>query len=329
MQRNNKRSSLKVLFVEPNRKNSSPVTTSASAIERVGGVVFFADFSCTSTCELILLYMKVDVLVIQFYGVIDLYAKRQIALASIFGVSIIRNWAGTDVLKSVTEPEVTVSTLAVDKFTNLNITNCHVGLVEELKSIGVECTLTTKFLNKGWDWFDDNTQVKPLGVLVYLPSSNREFYGLKYVEKLITSFQELTFIIVADEEHILAKYDNVESVGWVDDMQDIWKKTGLLVRMTEHDGYPRMNLEALARGKYVIHNNRLPGVWFADTQEQLEEQVKRFMKEPDVNYKGNRIAKEILHSGAEEELYNHYLKAKTNISHRFVALMTIIKFYFK
>lgn len=329
MQEAIKRSPLNVLFVEPYRKKTSPVTTLANAIERAGAVAHFADFSVISTRELIKLYLKIDVLVIQFYGVIDHYAKKQIALAVLLGVPVVRNWAGTDVLKSITESDVASTTLAIDKLTSMNVTTSHVGLVNELNGIGIACTLTKKVIDESWEWFEGNNEVKPLGILVYLPSSNREFYGLKYLEKLITNFQELTFIIIADNEHILANYDNVESVGWVDDMQSIWEKTGLLVRMTEHDGYPRMALEALARGKYVVHNNRLPGVWFADTQEQLEEQVRRFIKADDINHEGVQIAKEELNSGGEQALYDLYLKAKTSISQRFFALIVFLKFYMK
>lgn len=320
---------LKVLFVEPNLSHTSPVSTLAKAINKEGGSIQFLNFDTLSTKDLIKHYFKVDVLVIQFYGVIDDYARKQIALAVLMGVAVVRNWAGTDVLKSLTVPKVTLSTKYVNKLVSVNITTTHVGLVVELNSIGIDCKLTTQLFDYGIACEKEVVGTKSLGVMAYLPTDNQKFYGSKFMENLIIKFPQLTFVIVADNEHLFAKYSNVESVGKVKNMEPLWEKVGLLVRITEHDGYPRMNLEALLRGKYVIHNNKLPGVWFAETNDEIEAAVQSFIEQSEPNYEGIEIVKKMLNSGGEKDLYWLYSKARVRVRQRMMALKELAKFYIR
>ncbi len=321
------REGLRVLFAEPNLTHTSPVTTLSHAIKKAGGNTHFVDFTAISTLELIRLYLKVDVLVIQFYGVIDSYARKQIALATLLGVAVIRNWAGTDVLKSLTEKKVRFSTIDVNNLISLNITDNHQGLVEELSSIGIDCILTPKVIDyKGFN-MPNRLMTKAESALVYLPASNREFYGSKCIENLIIKFPQLKFIIIADEEHVFGKYPNVESMGWVKDMEAVWNKSGVLIRITKHDGYPRMCLEAFSRGKYVIHNNKFEGVWFAKTDNEIENAVQHFIDKSEPNHDGVKVAKKALNSGREKKLYMLYSEASVGIAQWVSALKEIYQYY--
>ena len=145
------------------------------------------------------------------------------------------------------------------------------------------------------------------GVLVYLPHKRYEFYGLQYIERLVEDFQDVTFYIVADELHRLAHFRNVRSLGWVSEMEPVWELVGLGVRITEHDGYPRTVLEALARGKYVVHNRAFDGCWFASNYEEIRNCIVDFKQIKSINDTGLATEKQLLSGKSDLELIDHYI----------------------
>lgn len=293
-----KKNIMKVLFIEQNITKASPLITLADGIKSEGAEAIFADLSNISTIELIKLYFTVNVVVIQYYGQLGDYEKRQLAIGALLGVKITRNWAGTDSLNVVTSCSIRSTALSVNKILSKNITTTHQGIVDELDSVGIRCSLLPQLTDFNFTLSENDMAFSSHNVLVYLPSSKRKFYGADYIENLIIKFPKITFTIIADEEHVFSHYKNVVSAGWVgkSEMLSIWRKIGLLIRVTEHDGYPRMILEALGRGKYVIHNNsNIEGVWFADNQETIETCLKRYLQQNQINHEGIAIFNSLRH----------------------------------
>jgi hypothetical protein len=289
---------MKVLLIEQNITKSSPLITLADGIKSEGAEVIFADLSKISTAELIKLYLTVNLVVIQLYGQLGDYEKRQLAIGAILGVKITRNWAGTDSLNVISIPSIRSTALSVNKILSENITTTHQGIVDELDSVGIQCSLLPQLTDFNLDLGQNEKTLTKNNVLVYLPSSKRKFYGADFIEKLIIKFPKVTFTIVADVDHVFSNYNNVNSMGWVNktEMLSVWDKIGMLIRVTEHDGYPRMILEALGRGKYVIHNNpNIEGVWFADNQEAIETCLNRYIQQHQINEEGMAIFNRLKH----------------------------------
>jgi hypothetical protein len=300
----------------------------ADSIRIEGAEALFADLSNISTLDLIKLYLKVNVVVIQYYCEIGDYKKRQLAIGSVLGVPITRNWAGTDSLNVVTNSSIQMSALSVNKIIAENITTTHQGIVNELDSIDICCTILpqlTEFiinLNQNDNIFSANN------VLVYLPSSKRVFYGSKYIEELINKYPNVTFTIIADDEHYFAHYVNVNSLGWVgkNEMLCVWKRVGLLIRITEHDGCPRMILEALGRGKYVVHNNpNIEGVWFADNQESVEQYFDRYLQQTQVNKEGIAIFDKLKQKNPSSTYHTYLSRIQLPFKTWFEASLYVLK----
>jgi hypothetical protein len=317
---------MRVLFLEPNISKASPLKTLSNVLERLGVVTMFIDPQNVSTKQLISTYLKTDLVFIQYYSEISEYTKMQFALATLIGVPVIRNWAGSDSLNSINRETVKESTQNLDKLICANLTTTHQGIVDELLSIELSCSLLPKIIDVKFDSESASQDFVKNGILTYLPSSNHEFYGSKYIELLINKYPNITFYILADDEHDFAHYPNVKSLGWVDDLEDAWNNIGLLVRMTEHDGYPRMFLEALARAKYIIHNNTLPGVWLAKNEKELIEKVKNYVEISTRNLDGVQLYKQLVAAKPEEKLLQHLRKLKVSISKRKNALFFILKY---
>lgn len=299
---------MNILYIEKNMSKASPLITHGKEIIKLGAKTSYVDFSQLSTVDLITYFIKADVIILQHYGTLGDYEKRQLAFAALLGTPLIRNWAGSDSLNVITREEVKKDALQINKFISNNITNSHKGLIEELSSVNISCDSLPKLFN-----ITPKPNIPKLitskTVLVYLPTERRNFYGAKLIKSLIERFPEVTFSIIGDDEHFFSQFENVISHGWVShkDMENIWNNIGMLIRITDHDGTPRMIYEALSRGKYVIHNNKhLEAIWYASSQNEVEHQLKRYLILKEINKEGI----EFINSFTKEKpalAYLHYL----------------------
>ena len=277
---------MRVIFVGESLEKSSPLLTWKNALNRVGVCAEVVDLEKISTFDWILALLKNDVVILQSFGYVGEYTLRQLAIASILFRPVIRKWSGTDVLKSVERSNLRKNTLSLDRVISLNLTSEHEGLVSELNSIGLDVDLTPQVLSV---ISRDNINHKdelPKKVLIYLPNTRWDFYAGSMMEKIIQANPSVEFVVLADEAHTLAKYSNVASLGWVEEMEDVWSNIGLLIRITAHDGYARSIVEALSRGKYVIHNNRISGCWFATNEREISVHLNHFSQVSKCNENG-------------------------------------------
>ena len=202
------------------------------------------------------------------------YLRRQIYRAKMLVCMVVRWWVGSDVLNCLESEQTMRVARQVDKAVDLNIT-VSPHLVTELRDIGIKAEYVPSFCDFT-ALQDASPATLPKGVLTYLPTNRRAFYGEEALIAAIEANPDLEFFVIADESHALKHYPNVHSLGWVDDLQSIWSQVGLLLRVTEHDGMPRMVLDALARSRYVIYSESFDGCWFAKSPDQVLKHLEAF-----------------------------------------------------
>jgi len=110
----------------------------------------------------------------------------------------------------------------------------------------------------------------PLTVLTYLPEDKYEFYGAQIVYELARRMPDVRFLVLASERRGRVTPKNVEFIGYHDDMEPVYAKCHVLVRMPDHDGMSQMVLEALNHGRYAIWNYALDGVLKASDVTEAE-----------------------------------------------------------
>jgi hypothetical protein len=194
----------------------------------------------------------------------------RIHLASLLGKPVIRWWVGTDVYNALTSPAIAHDARRMDRYVAANIAVAP-HLRDELASVGIDASVIgipshrqPEFIEPTW-----SSRIAR-SVLAYVPSSKPDFYGGPVVEQLARAMPELTFCVVRDEAGMYRHLPNVVSMPYVEDMDSLYRKAGCLLRMTRHDGLPRMVLEALARGRYVVYAWPLEGCIPARTFEQAQ-----------------------------------------------------------
>lgn len=214
------------------------------------------------------------------------------------GKPVVFHWVGTDVLFGIkkarkltklgADPKNLVKGLLFDflrgKFVHWTVAP---WLGEELSAVGI----SSKVVPLVSPLVDASIVPLPedFTVLAYLPDARSGFYGADVVYELAKLNPDVRFIIVATEQSP-KDLPNVEARGWVDPptMNEIYIQSSCLLRLVEHDGLPRMVLESLARGRYVIWSYAFPYVHQVRTLAQAQEALEQVKGETEPNVEGAR-----------------------------------------
>lgn len=267
---------LAALLFGENPVRSSPLKTLASALGVHGiNCTTLAPIQLCDTRGWLSQARAHDIGIFLNYGDAWAYFARQLSLAAAAGLPLVRWWVGSDVLNCIENPDVARVARKIDKCVVSNVAVAK-HLVDELGTIGIAAQLVPSVVEN--DSAVDTAVVPGCerSLLVYLPSTRLEFYCASTIRHVIKDNPDLCFVIVADETHSLADLPNVKSVGWVADMNTIWRQVGGLLRVTMHDGMPRMILDALRRGRFVVYCNEFLGCERASSVLEINVALRKF-----------------------------------------------------
>ena len=193
----------------------------------------------------------------------DIRPNRFYHMALKLHKKLIFHWVGSDILemKAWRDQKRAFSHLLMEKATHWAEVNWTAA---ELTGLGLNCKivpLTPTVFPK---------EVKSLPekfvVLTYLPANRADFYGEATIIELAKRFPEIVFLAVANQTTGPQTEwpANLISVGWVDNMAELYGEVTMLIRLTQHDGLSFMVLEALAHGRHVIWGYPFAGVYQTD-----------------------------------------------------------------
>lgn len=264
------------VLIEEGASTSAPSWTLAKALRGLGQTVIIVVVKDLTRREWLRVLRSAEAIVIVRYHEIPTYFLSQLAMAVALDVPIIRWWVGSDVLNVLEREDVRRTALRLDSIVSTNIAVAP-HLVSELASVGISAELVPSPLDPVLATSEVAApvdEVRP--ILTYLPGKRKEFFGFEIIEHVVKANPDLHFIVVADHTHALASHPNVESLGWVDDMRALYARAGCILRITEHDGLPRMLIEGMLRGMYAIYSWPLEGAWQARTREEVQTALERY-----------------------------------------------------
>ena len=134
-----------------------------------------------------------------------------------------------------------------------------------------------------------------LRVLSYISKGREEYYGWNEVLEAAKQLPDVHFTIVGtDIENDIP--ENLECLGWVENMDAHFENCHCTIRFVEHDGLSGFVLESLYRGKHVIYSEKLNHCLYANNAEdiikklnELNTQLKQ--KTLNINSKGIEFVK--------------------------------------
>lgn len=272
----------KILFLGENPTTSSPTKMLAEQLERFGFESIFAyrlDFESTS--KWIKSVLESDIVVLVDYDGPKSFRLRQLAIAACLFRPIVRWWVGSDVLYCIEDPALGRAAKKLDSISHNIVVAPH--LQRELLMLNISSMYIPSVIPIDFQEVIEESSTVRDSVLVYLPSKRKEFYGYSNVKRIIERMPRVKFLVVGDVEHSLSSYENVSSLGWVEDMGQIWPSVRCILRLTKHDGMPRIILEGLRRGCYAVYSWEMPGCSLAKSAEQAIPLLEKAFMGPKIN----------------------------------------------
>lgn len=229
---------------------------------------------------LILINMvRVDII---YFGYGCNYVNMHLMVAKVYHKKVICHWIGTDTLKAKDNNNI----CNIQKYITYNLA-CSELIKNELKDIGINAEEVPILPYKMEKELSKLPQEH--GIISYLPQGKEDFYGIEYIKEAANSFPEIPFYIVGNKEDSL-NIKNVHFLGKIsqEEMNELYNKTTILVRLPKHDGLSLMLLEALIKGKEVLYCYDFPYTKHIQNLEQLIKTLRDIVsKKPYLNEDGH------------------------------------------
>ena len=210
------------------------------------------------------------------------------------------HWVGSDSILAVKGWKRKLQTKIFTKFVDK-----HIAVSERIKAELDEIGIHSTVLFHGSDIESEEIELpEKFGVLVYFIEGREKLYGVDRVIEISEKLPDMEFLFVGHFEPLkytkLYSQNNLHFLGFVD-MDNIWERINVIVRMTEHDGFPKVIVEAYSKGRFVIHNYPLPGVILCQTNQEVIEELKNLKSTKSINKAGFNLFEEQFH-------YDKFLK---------------------
>jgi len=232
------------------------------------------------------------------YGCYSL--NKYLKIANFFNKKVICHWIGTDVLRA----KESTNLKDIQKLISYNLAGSPL-LKSELNELGIdaeEIAILPNSMNENYSKLPQDH-----GVVAYLPEGREEFYGIEHIKYAARNYNELKFYVVGNGNDKL-NLPNVKFLGKIsqDEMNNLYDKTTILIRLPEHDGLSLMLLEALIKGKEVLYCYNFPHTRHIKDHSDLDEALTEILsKKPYYNQNGhNYILDNYNIDLVKDKLYN-------------------------
>ncbi|WP_143206302.1 glycosyltransferase family 4 protein [Singulisphaera sp. GP187] len=307
-----------VLFIGEKPLPDSPTARLASILRTQG----FQTNLETNSCSLLtwIKYVNAaDAMILITYRCFGFRRMAKILFGVLVGVPLIRRWAGTDVMNCLENSSDRWFARSLNCLVTLNIAAAP-HLCEELASIGINSVFLPSSPDLSKILPTSCPRLAGRDILVYMPVHKASLFNELMLNHVFRVNRDIGFIVVGCEDGLrFSEHDNVRVFGWIDDMKEIYPQVGCLLRVSLHDGLPRMVLESLLQCKYVIYSKPMPGCWLAGTFEEIQSCIELYRSVEIINREGIDAVKRILGDGLEERLaetIRQVIQAKTLKVHK-------------
>lgn len=176
------------------------------------------------------------------------------------------------------------------------------NLSQKLSEVGIKAPVVPILTNyRSWSptpWPERFT------VLVYLPAGYFSFYRGPTVLQIARLRPNYQFLVVgADRCEAGAAPPNVTFLGKVQDMEPVYAASTTLLRLTPHDGLPKMPIEAMAMNRPVLYNHSFPHAITVYNDQDILDALDRLSEQPFDGTAGRRFAMSFPTAGSLTEQF--------------------------
>lgn len=212
----------------------------------------------------------------------------------LLGKKVVIHWIGSDVLYAASPDRGLFQRLLLRlayRMADLHLAVAQ-HLADELEQQGIAAVVLPlvpempAFTEEQVSWPRANR------VYVYLPKASQQLYGADAVFRLAEEMADTEFLITSHSGEGAPQAPNLKYLGWVDDMEAVWREVKVHLRLTKHDGLPQTVVEGLTRGRYVIWSYELPYCFLARSPEEAKEALRQALAQDHPNVQGMAWARE-------------------------------------
>lgn len=213
------------------------------------------------------------------------------------------HWIGTDVYRFIND-------VFIKRFFKKLIINSPIvrslvvseNLKFELQQYGVESSIIPltklKFVN------DVPPLPEKFSVLSYVPKNRWDFYHGDLITELSIKMPDVDFHILAAGKENSGR-PNLFLYDFVKDAIPFYKKCSVLLRITVHDGLPKMVLEALSYGRQVLWNEPFSHCFTVKNLDDCIENLNKLKLNCSLNTEGKKFVED---SFKESKIIGNYYK---------------------
>lgn len=203
------------------------------------------------------------------------FSYRKLRIAHLMRKKIVTHWIGTDV-RLLMEGKTDIKKLS---FINKHVV-CFEPLQDDLRTKGIDADILpiTPFNLQ----FEIARMPKDHAVIIYMPQGVEMDYGLDQIERVFPKYPQLPFYIVAnDDKERFKAFGNVHVLGRLtkDEMENLYNKVSIVIRIHHSDGLSMSILEGMAKGKKIIWNCKYPLCHPGSTTEEICRSLDELLKE--------------------------------------------------
>jgi len=218
---------------------------------------------------------------VSFHGVLTLIRLR------IYGKKIIVHWIGADSWMAGNNFFPKIFTKLLKNQISLHIA-IEKALSKRIEKLGIDNIIHPLPVASHY-------KIEPLpkkkSVLVYAPDMT-EYYWTRFngdmIKKIVNEFKDTHFIIVRNSGKYFDE-PNTECHEWIENMEEIYKKIIVVVRISTHDGQPGTIIESLSMGRHFIFSQEFPFCKKATNYEEVKNALKEILDEPKLNVEGAKF----------------------------------------
>ena len=220
-----------------------------------------------------------------------------------FGKPVLYHWIGTDVYRFINDS-------FIKRFLKKNIINSssvhNLVVSENLKTELEQFNLSSTIIPLTKLKFIDDMPVLPekFSVLSYVPKNRWDFYHGDIITELAEKMPDIDFHILASGKENSGK-PNLFFYDFVIDTIPFYKKCSVLLRITTHDGLPKMVLEALSYGRQVLWSEPFPHCFTVKNSDECIAILNKLKLDCAPNTEGKKFVED---SFTESKINNNYYK---------------------
>lgn len=210
---------------------------------------------------------------------------RRLATWRLGGTAILRYWSGRDVFWAEHHAASRRFAHALTRMGAVQLARSE-DLVKRLARLAVAAQAGPMLSLHVYNTCEPEPLPPIFTLLCHLPTSRREFSGGAWIDELIRRLPSVRFLILGDEGTDYRRSRNVESLGFVADVNRAIQRSTAVVQARVDATPSRLSMEALCHGRHVIATHATPHVQFGGSFEACFQAVRAVEREADFNLEG-------------------------------------------